>query len=79
MEPSWDHFWAIVFHLEALQERYQDDVETINLFEDVRSEVGLDCRAGRDGIPRPCSFSQDVPSENAIFNMTGRKPPLSTS
>ena len=40
---------------------------------------GLVCRAGRDGIPCPCSFSEDVPSENVIFNMRGRKTPLSTS
>ena len=40
---------------------------------------GLVCRAGRDGLPCWCSFSEDVPSENVIFNMRGRNTPLSTS
>ena len=39
---------------------------------------GLICRAGRDGIPCPCQFSEDVPSENFILNMRARKTPLST-
>ena len=40
---------------------------------------GLVCRAGGVGLPCPCSFSEDVPSENVIFKMRGRKTPLSTS
>ena len=32
LEPSWDPFWAIVFHLETLQERCQDDVDNISMF-----------------------------------------------
>ena len=32
LEPSWGPFWAIVFHLETLQERCQDDVDNISIF-----------------------------------------------
>ena len=39
----------------------------------------LVCRAGRAGLPCWCSFSEDVPSENNIFNMRDRKTPPSTS
>ena len=40
---------------------------------------GLVCRAGRDGIPCSCPFSEDVPSESVSFKMRGRKTPLSRS
>ena len=39
----------------------------------------LVCRAGRAGLPCWCSFSEDVPSENVIFNIIVRNTPLSTS
>ena len=32
LEPSWGPFWAIVFHLQTLQERCQDDVDNISIF-----------------------------------------------
>ena len=33
----------------------------------------LVCRAGRAGLLCWCSFSEDVPSENVIFKIRGRK------
>ena len=40
---------------------------------------GLVCRAGRVGLLYSCSFSEDVPSENVVFKIRGRKTPLSAS